>query len=330
MKRLTLVLPGVEGLAELREGSAALKLDLPAWARIDAKADREQWPVSGYEAALFQLFGMTSKPAPVAAVTVTQDLPDSEQAGVWLRADPVYLRADRDHLRFFDAHVLELTQQEAETLAAEIGAIYADLGWQLHVAAPDRWYLRVDAEPDLVTVPPSEIVGRVVDPFLPTGPERNRWHALMTEMQMVLHMSEVNARRERQGRLPVNSVWFWGNGPSPTTGGVVFDGRLTSDDPLAIALAHYMGMEAGSLNDAENPRALTAMESILVDHRLLRLSLYAEAERWQAEREALEQRWIEPGLAALHARQIDELRVIGSSGNVWRLRRRHLWRFWRR
>ena len=200
MYRLTLILPGVEGLAELREGSDPVDLDLPAWQIIRARSDFSPGDDAGFEAALLNEFGVE---AGIAALAVRADLPDIDHSGVWLRADPVYLRADRDHLRFFDAHVLGLEHAEAETLAAEIAAIYADLGWQLHVAAPDRWYLRIDVEPAMRTHPPSEVIGRVVDPFLPQGPDGKRWHALLTEMQMVLHMSPVNAARERAGKLPV-------------------------------------------------------------------------------------------------------------------------------
>lgn len=319
MNRLTLVLPGIEGLAELREGIDAVEPDPPAWRTIRTRADFTPADGHGYEDSLLREFGVDGG---IAALAVRADLPDIDHSGVWLRADPVYLRADRDHLRFFDAHVLGLEHAEAETLAAEIAAIYADLGWQLHVAAPDRWYLRIDVEPDIHTHPPGDVVGRVVDPFLPQGPDARRWHALLTEMQMVLHMSPVNAARERAGKLPVNSVWFWGNGP--VSAPLSSNRRVYADDPLALTLA------AGDANDLAVAELSAAGETCIVDTALQRPALYAEAGYWRDARAGVERRWIGPALAALRARHVDELRVIGSQGQVWTLRRPHLWRFWRR
>lgn len=328
MKRLTLVLPGIEGLAKLREGHAPLEADTPSWDLIKARGERQQLSVSGYESALFQVFGLPSAQPAIATLTVPEDLPAVAHNGVWLRADPVYLRADRDHLRFFDAHVLELEQAEAETLAGEITAIYADLGWRLHVAAPDRWYLSLDVEPDIRTFPPSEIVGRVVDPYLPAGSDGSRWNALMTEMQMVLHMSEVNVRRERAGRLPVNSVWFWGNGPRPDVPNI--EAQVYADDAIGRALATAAGSTVCALDDSPPGLIGEQSETVIVDERLLRPSLYAESELWRAARDTLETRWIIPALAALRGRNIDELRIVGGNGEAWSLRRSYLWRFWRR
>lgn len=329
MNRLTLVLPGIEGLAELREGSEPIELDAPAWRKIRTKADFIPGDESAFENVLLREFGVTDVTGGgAAALAVRADLPDIDHAGVWLRADPVYLRADRDHLRFYDAHVLALTLSEAATLAAEIEAIYVDLGWQFHVAAPDRWYLRIDAEPDIRTYVPAEIIGRVVDPHLPQGADAKRWHTLLTEMQMVLHMSEVNAERERAGKLPVNSVWFWGNGAAPE---LKPDGRtIYADDPLSQALAAALNGEGAHGLDTVDVGAPADGDTYIVDLAMLRPSLYAESEPWREAGATIARRWLEPGIAALGDRVIDELRVFGGQGQTWVLRRAHAWRFWRR
>ncbi len=60
--------------------------------------------------------------------------------------------------------------------------------------------------------PPHDISGKPTAPYLPAGPGSELLRKLMCESAGVLKDHPVNARRLQQGKHPVTSVWFWGQG----------------------------------------------------------------------------------------------------------------------
>jgi 2,3-bisphosphoglycerate-independent phosphoglycerate mutase len=65
----------------------------------------------------------------------------------------------------------------------------------------------------LKIVPPHDIIGQEVSPFLPQmkGPVL----ALVKESQRVLNNHPINRVRKEKGLPPANSIWLWGQGRSP-------------------------------------------------------------------------------------------------------------------
>ncbi len=61
----------------------------------------------------------------------------------------------------------------------------------------------------LESFPPSFLANRNASAYLPDGEDSGQLRRLMTELQMLLHAHPVNEERERLGKLPVNSLWFW-------------------------------------------------------------------------------------------------------------------------
>ena len=62
-------------------------------------------------------------------------------------------------------------------------------------------------------VPPHDIIGREILPFLPQMKEPVL--TLMKESQRLLKDHPVNHAREAKGLPPANSIWLWGQGRSP-------------------------------------------------------------------------------------------------------------------
>ena len=48
--------------------------------------------------------------------------------------------------------------------------------------------------------------------FLPIGPDAAHYQTLFSEIQMTLHNSTINRRREEQRSRAINSLWVWGGG----------------------------------------------------------------------------------------------------------------------
>jgi hypothetical protein len=151
----------------------------------------------------------------------------------------VHLRVERDSLTLHDAAVLDVTREEADALAATLQALFApDL--EFHVAAPDRWYVRVAAAELPVTTPLASARGRNVYGLLPTGRGRINWRSAITEAQMVMSSHEVNAKRDAAGLPIVNSVWFWGEGVAPAALARPYS-HIHGNDVFAAGLAVLSG-----------------------------------------------------------------------------------------
>ena len=201
-----LVLPGVLTRNSQSKEKLAL-LRLPALQRLLARgrADSSAW--SGLDAWLLDEFEVERQqdwPSAPFALLGEGELPGDN---CWVHADPVSLRADRNSLLLADAALLNIRPDEARTIAETLNAHYGD-ELELRVATPDRWYARLHTPPKGETTPLSSVAGRAIEP----GRGAMGWHALMNEMQMLLHDHPVNEAREARGEAAINGVWLWGAG----------------------------------------------------------------------------------------------------------------------
>lgn len=315
---VTLMAPG---LFALPGAESPVTTTIAALRRLLARADSVPLIPSGLEARQFALFGVRAEPGrdlPVAAVTRIADMGIVDNDW-WIRADPVYLEARRDGLVLHAG--LELTATEAGQLVSELNESLAPDGWLLRAPRPDRWYLKPPAAAAITTTPLAEARGHDIHPLLPQGPDYKAWHTRLNELQILLHTSSTNAAREAQGKLPANSVWFWGGGRLPRLDGSGWS-KVWAADPLTLGLARLAGIPA------RHP------------------PLGAEADGWQAagrtlvvlgdlrgETGAIQQVsriWLEPLLRMIHHGQLASLTLLSDHGPEFRYLRRHRWRLWRR
>lgn len=307
-RHLTLVLPGL-----LDEAGVSL----PALEKVLARSDRRK-ARAGFEAVLFELFGVEIEPSrdlPVAAVGYVSDV-GRVPGGYCLRADPVHLVPDRDHLVLVDGAMLRLSQAEAEHLVAELNVHFAADGWRWKAPAPTRWYLTLPEAPALRTYPLSTVTGKAIRDFLPLGPQGKRWHAIMNEVQMLLHAAEVNRQRETLGQISVSSVWFWGGGTVPAVGHSRWS-QVWSVDPVSRGLAELSHTPHSAVPaDAQ----AWLREAAAPGEHLLVLETPA----------ALHEDWLAPLLAALRGRTLNSLTLHACNGQVFHLTRAGLRRWWRR
>ena len=128
-----------------------------------------------------------------------------------LCADPCYLHADLDRVLLFSDD-LDLTNEESTALIAEIQPLLDDFGATLSQYKTDEWCLELKSLPGLHFSALPDVSGRSVEPFLPKGDDRRDWVRLWNEIQMQLHNAAINQQRQAQGKVPINSLWFWGQG----------------------------------------------------------------------------------------------------------------------
>jgi hypothetical protein len=135
---------------------------------------------------------------------------------VWIAAaDPVHMEARLDHLCL---HALQGEQAPRSDLRAVFDFLQTSLGDDTSFAfarVGKCGYLRGDQGMVTAAMPAAAIDGQAPDDFMPSGEAAAGYHRLTSELQLSLHEHEVNLRREDEGLLPINSIWFWGGGMAP-------------------------------------------------------------------------------------------------------------------
>ncbi len=122
----------------------------------------------------------------------------------------------REHATLSDPQALD--EAESRQLMAAMQPFFEEDGIRLHYLQPLRWLAEGEplAQP---TASLDRVLGRNVDPWLPSARDARVLRRLQNEMQMLLYTHPVNEARQQRRQLSVNSLWFSGTGalPSPST-----------------------------------------------------------------------------------------------------------------
>ena len=295
---LTLLLPPASRFAGIA---------LPATlAKALGRADRATLE-AGRQAQLARQFQLLPNRWAEAALTrvVDTDEADARLSG-WLRADPAYIRPDINGARLLGiGDALGIEQADVEALLPALRPLFGDAGFTLDAPTPSRWYLRLPREAKLPAfASPDDALGDDVFEHIVDGPEARRWRVLASEAQVTLHNHPRNAQRIAAGKVPINSLWFWGGGLLPDSIASGFP-TVFSDDVLLHGLAQLANIDA-------MPATPPLPEDALFDLR-------------KADAATLR-----PMLDALHRGELHELVLDFADGSQFTLRRVQRWRFWRR
>lgn len=265
---------------------------------------------SGYQRHCLQLFS--------GQAITTDDLPMARLRGgsaASLCADPCYLHPDRDRLLLFNRD-LDLTLPEAESIAELVQPLLADFNARLTVQTPQQWLLELDSMPELELVALEGLHGLPVTEFLPRGLQSQNWVRLWNEIQMLLFDCEINRQREVEGKVPINSVWFWGLGELPSWQPWPL---VSGNDPLLEKLAGLS--QSGFKTDVdlfERKLPLPAIKSVAINTE----------QDLVAQLQQLNDNWLAPAMTALKKWQLRELELIVPEWGVYTLTSINSWRFW--
>lgn len=333
-KTLSLLIPGL--LGPWPSGRARAEFPRPAAPALEwllARAEIGAAPQSP-DAVLFQLFGLpipAEADLPVAAVTRLADGGEVDD-GWWLRADPVHLRPDQRGVFLVDARVLAIEPVEALALVEAFNQTFAADGLRIEPLRFDRWYLRLPSDPDLCNYPLLDAIGRDINPLLPYGPAGRRWHALLTEVQMLFHHHPVNRAREERNQPSINSVWFWGGGVLPTGARAPAAG-LYANDPLTRGLVRLANAAVAPVPEhAADWLDSTGGESdsLVVLETLRHDAVGDDWAAWADHVAELEYAWFAFCRRWLQTGKLAALRLYPGDGRVYTLTGAARWRFWRR
>ncbi len=238
-------------------------------------------------------------------------LPSPATDHVWLVAEPIYLKPDRDALALFRGAHLDISFAEAAALIATLNKHFAQDGLHFAAASPSRWYVQcpvnrapsasspswIAARGELFTHMPVSIAGGI------------NWRSILNEVQMLLHNHAVNEAREARGLAAINGVWIFGGAMGLAAAEKSPYQTVYSTNFETLALAGFHRLKCLETVDNWASTTFTA-NSLVCINALESIAIEADFLRWQHAREALEYGVFSPLLHKLDRGEISRLRII--------------------
>lgn len=321
MKHVHVVIPDLF-LPQSLAKSVCAGLSLPVLEKFLARSNVGSLPTHSLETWLCEAFMLPD--SAIAPVTLQADGLKPEDA-YWMRADPVHLRLDRAQM-ILQTNI-SVSLDDAQQLCANLNQHFAGSGMRFFAPHPQRWYVRLDDDPELLTHSVYQAEGRNSRFYLPQGKTALKWHGVMNEVQMVLYGHPINQACAERGALPPNSVWLWGGGRAVALSRP-FD-RVYGDSELAISFA-----QAANIAHARTLEAKAEFENALyVSDGLSTALRRGDFHVWREFLLSFEQDCLTPLLGSLTAGEIDRITLdVLQEGNSCRyeLTRTMLWKVWLR
>jgi hypothetical protein len=271
-----------------------------------------------YEAQLLQLAGLPAD-TPLAPCALLGEGRAADE-GIWMQVTPLHLRADMQNLLLFDDRHLQIDAVEANELVALFNAQFADRGMQLEMRHPQRWYMRLQQLPQISSKPLARLSVAPTDLQL-GGAQAARWHAWLTEVQMLFHDCEVNRRRAQQGLPAINAIWVHGAGRLPAApAGPDRWQRVAGDEVLGLGIAQLAGARPGAWQERPDANELRLFDDF-------RQAL--EVRAWLQALDAFEI-WLDQAFEWLSERRNRLICLYPCNGWQYRLDGRRIARFWHR
>ena len=297
---LHLALPGLLWPAQAIQ-DMVYDLKMPALSWLLGKGNRSVQPVADYPQWLADVAGLPKLPAAALRASAMGEA----QTGRWLCLDPIHLRVERTQLIVQDPASLQLTQEEAEALLADLAPLLDELG-QTGISAAHEWQIHLHAESDIRTTPLVDAIGLNGDQLMPKASNVKVWRRVLNEIQITLHEHPVNLARTARGLPAVNSVWPWGEGR-------LADGKpdwhlIQADGSLWQGLARHLGCEWSRLPERyENCSGKT----LVVQPALEAGARHRDALQWLGAMQTLEENWFAPLMQALQNGSLKKLVIHG-------------------
>lgn len=250
----------------------------------------------------------------------------------WMRADPVHLRIEQNHIMLADSHAFKISKEEAELIVQDLNRNLGNHDFSFLPLRPDRWYVRTSRAPEIQTHTLSQVTCMNINNFLPIGKESIIWHKIFNEIQMLLYEHPINQARESRGELAINSVWFWGGGNIPQPTQSPYTHVWSNDDlPRALTLASNTNHSKLPSDAKEWLEAGISGNHLVVLDNLLKKFKYRDIYGWRETLKDMEHNWFSPLYAALKKGKINQLTITAlnkTSSQDFVILRSNLWKFW--
>lgn len=285
------------------------------------------------ESLLFNLFGYANQSEyPSGAVAAYAEGLSVGADNVWLRAAPVFLEPQRAGVYLLGADNLEIDYDELEALNEELNGLLLLDSVRLHTPSAHQWYVELAKPLTAKTHTIYEVLGHNIENYLAEDDTSAKLNTLFTEVQMLLHQSEINNERQRRGKTPVNGIWMWGCGRLPKPGQTAWR-RVWSDEPVALGLAKLHDIDYETLPFGATVCFNQMHDSgdyLVVINEAQSYRLHYDERRWHNCVLNIEEVWLRSALQALKNKQLTSLTLYPGNQFVYHLTNNAMWRFWRR
>ncbi|GKS68216.1 hypothetical protein W03_02200 [Nitrosomonas sp. PY1] len=314
-------------------------LSLSGLEKILSKSEKSIYPSETLEAWLCKSFHVDKQKCdwPIAPIMVQNDsmnsiLPNSD---FWMRADPVHLRIEQNHIMLADSQIFKISKEESQQFVQTINRCLNNERVLILPLQSDRWYLRCSEAPELETFLLSDVTCRNINDHLPIGNQSVVWHKIFNEIQMILHDHPMNQARESRGELAINSVWFWGGGVMPEARIESIFSHAWGNHEFLRALAFYSNAawKEVPMNGEDFLQNITAGDHLIILDALYGKAQYRDAYGWRESLKKMEIDWFTPLYSALEAKKINQLILTTLDSTVTRsffITTSDLWKFWRK
>ncbi len=321
MKHAHIVIPDLF-LMQPEAKEVCAGLHLPALEKLLACGTAQRLQVHSLEAWLCQTFELPEMA--IAPVTLISDglFPDG---AYWMRADPVHLRLDNSRMILQTNLALNMT--DAQELCEYLNQYFSSSGMKFFAPHPQRWYVRLDEDPQLKTYSINQVEGRDSRRFFPSGNSALKWHGVMNEIQMSLYGHPIGRACEARGGMPVNSVWLWGGGRAAKLARPF--ACVVSDSELAMAFARVSAISHALFSEDETNSENTLYIWEGASAALRRGDFYA----WRQSVQRCEQVLWVPLLKDLNAGIVKKITIDilqENNSSRFEINRGMLWKFWKR
>jgi len=326
MKQLTIHLASVAPL-EFYPGEQP---HLSALELLLSRARSQSFPSRG-ECSIFETIGMENISYARQRLAGEEQQPENVDSGYWYCADPVHLQADRDQVILSHPDSMDIQSNEADALIAAFNQLFSEDGVQLwrSIDTSHHWYLRSEAPWQISTTPLGFAENRSIRALMPEGEDAQRWRKVIAEVEMLFHAHPVNQQRSHLRKSTISSLWLWGVQKEQRTRQHKWD-LLIGDHPLLKGAHRLQGIELLASSAPFETLLSQSNNGLIVVDELLKHQRSGEHHQIPVLLEELEQRLFLPALNALREGRLNRLVIQPANGSIYRIRRHHLWRFWRR
>lgn len=282
----------------------------------------------GFEVSLWRCFDPELKQGdelPVAALrTNCSDTPS-------ICSDPVHLQIGVTEVELLSGPDLMLSQTESDEIVTLLSDYFKEEGFRFMLDENGLGILLLNKKANIKTTALSLVPGRLLAEKLPSGPDHSSWHQLSNEIQMLFHGAAFNQKREAAGKLPVNTLWFWGAGElvRPLKSDYQY---IVSDDPLAELFAKRTDTKIISVPESVDElfEIMPDGRTLLVLDKLLAYSQKNDYLGWARQLEKYEQHWFKPLTDNIKNKMIKSISILTSTGERFDYLSHHRWWFWRK
>ncbi len=184
--------------------------------------------------------------SPLEAVSMGLEMTDTDTA---FRCNLVTLseeETDYRQKRMIDNSAGEISTEEADILIKAIDEALGDEIRRFHTGISYRHCLLWDNCPGLYDFTrPHDIIGKVIDEYLPSGDIGSQYLYLFEESYKILSEHPLNLDRKARGLLPGNSIWLWSPGAKMTLPSFKEKWGLNGSVISAVDLIKGIGICAG-------------------------------------------------------------------------------------